>query len=70
VLTGFGDNAVLLDLRFWIADPRNGIHTVTGDVLLRVWDLYHDAGIGLPFAQRDLHLKSAVPVTVVGPPAP
>lgn len=69
ILTGFGDSAVLLDLRFWIADPKNGIHTVTHDILLRVWDAYHRAGIELPFPQRDLHLKSALPVTVVAAPA-
>ena len=56
LLTGLGDSAVELELRFWIADPRGGTANVRSDVLLRVWDLFHMAGIGFPFPQRDLNL--------------
>ena len=57
LLTGLGDSAVELELRFWIADPRGGTANVRSDVLLRVWDLFHMAGIGFPFPQRDLNLR-------------
>jgi len=63
-LAGFGESSVDLSLRFWINDPQNGIANVRGHVLLGVWDLFHQHGIEIPFAQRDLHLKSAVPLEV------
>lgn len=57
-LTGFGDSAVEFDLRFWIADPENGMANVTSDVLMELWDRLHEAGVEIPYPQRDLHLKS------------
>ena len=61
-LMGFGDNAVDLELRVWIKDPQGGVANVTSSVLLRIWDLYAENGIDFPFPQRDLHIKSAVPI--------
>lgn len=63
-LMKFGSDAIELELRIWISDPQNGVANVTSDVLLAVWDLYHANDIEFPFAQRDLHLKSAVPLDV------
>src|SRR5690606_18137012 len=48
----FGDNSIQLELRFWINDPRAGIHNVRSDVFKRIWDLYAANGIALPFPQR------------------
>ncbi|HEV7995322.1 MAG TPA: mechanosensitive ion channel domain-containing protein [Stellaceae bacterium] len=56
-VTGFGDSAVNLILRFWIADPANGVTNVKGDVLLGLWDAFLERGIELPFPQRDLHIR-------------
>lgn len=64
LLKTFGDDAVDLELRIWIADPRNGVSNIRSEVMLEVWDLYHRHGIEFPFAQRDLHLTSAVPLRV------
>jgi len=55
---GFGDSSVNLELRIWINDPANGRANVISDVLLIVWDLFHENDIGIPFPQQDLHLKS------------
>ena len=60
----FGDNSIQLELRFWINDPRAGIHNVRSDVFKRIWDLYAANGIALPFPQRDVNLKSAAPLPV------
>jgi small-conductance mechanosensitive channel len=65
LIIAFGDSAVDLELRLWINDPRNGVHNVKSQVLMRVWELYRQHGIEFPYPQRDLHLKTAVPVTVV-----
>jgi len=55
---GFGDSSVDLELRVWIDDPPNGRANVLSDVLLGVWDRFHEHGIEIPFPQRDLHLRS------------
>jgi small-conductance mechanosensitive channel len=58
-LTGFGDNSVDFDLRFWIIDPPNGIANVRSEIYLKIWDKFAEEGIEIPFPQRDLHLKSS-----------
>ena len=58
LLKGFGDSSVELEIRIWIDDPRNGVSNVKSEVLLGVWDRFHDHGIEIPFPQRDLHLKT------------
>ena len=55
-LVGFGDNSVDLELRFWIEDPQNGLANIRSEVLLDVWDRFKEAGIEIPFPQRDVHL--------------
>lgn len=65
LLTGFGDSAVTLELRLWIADPRNGVANVKSDVYLRIWDKFTAHGVAIPFPQRDLHLKTPVEIRVV-----
>ena len=67
LLRGFGDSSVDLEIRIWIDDPSEGRSNVTSDVLLRVWDLFREHGIEIPFPQRDLHLKSSdVPLAAAG----
>jgi small-conductance mechanosensitive channel len=56
-VTGFGDSAVNLVLRFWIEDPANGVTNIKGDVLLALWDAFHEHKVEIPFPQRDLHLR-------------
>lgn len=57
-LMGFGDSSVNLELRVWIDDPQQGRANVLNEVLLKVWDKFHENGITIPFPQRDLHVKS------------
>lgn len=63
-LMNFGSDSVELELRVWIADPKKGVANVQSDILLTVWKLYHEQGVEFPFAQRDLHIKSSVPLDV------
>ena len=60
-LLEFGDNSINLEIRFWIRDPQNGIANVKTEVLLGVWDRFHEHGIEIPFPQRDLHIRSVAP---------
>ena len=59
LLRGFGDSSVDLEIRVWITDPQNGRGNITSECLLKVWDLFHEHAIEIPFPQRDLHIKSA-----------
>lgn len=60
-LLEFGDSSVNLEIRFWIRDPQNGVANVKTEVLLGVWDRFHEHGIEIPFPQRDLHIRSVDP---------
>jgi small-conductance mechanosensitive channel len=61
----FGDSTVNLQLRVWINDPKNGLANVKDAVLMAVWDSFHANGIEIAFPQRDLHIKSAVPLKIL-----
>jgi small-conductance mechanosensitive channel len=56
-VTGFGDSAVDMLLRFWIEDPANGVTNIKGDVLLGLWDAFHEHQIEFPLPQRELHIR-------------
>lgn len=64
LLKGFGDSAVDLEVRLWVNDPQKGVSNVKSDVLLLIWDKFHEHDIGIPFPQRDLHLKSPADLSV------
>ena len=54
-LTGFGENRVEHDILVWISDPEGGVGNVKSDVLNRLWLLFRDNGISIPYPQRVLH---------------
>jgi small-conductance mechanosensitive channel len=56
LLTGFGDSAVNLQVRFWINDPMNGRANITSAMLMGIWERFTENGIKIPYPQRDLHL--------------
>ena len=58
LLMGFGDSSVDLEIRIWIQDPMNGCSNVKSEVLLGVWEKFHEHGVEIPYPQRDLHLRS------------
>jgi small-conductance mechanosensitive channel len=60
----FADSTVNLQLRVWIDDPKNGIENVKNAILLKTWESFHANGIEIAFPQRDLHIKSAVPLNI------
>ena len=62
LLKRFGDSSVDLEVRFWIGDPELGVANVESDVLLEVWKLFRANNIEIPFPQRDLHIRSGLPI--------
>ncbi len=57
LLMGFGDSSIDFEIRFWITDPEEGVSGVRSDVYKRLWQLFRENGIEIPFPQRDLNLR-------------
>jgi small-conductance mechanosensitive channel len=57
-LVAFGESSVDHEILVWIADPQSGVGGVRSEILNRVWTLFRENGIELPFPQRDIHVKS------------
>lgn len=57
LITGFGDNSIDHELRAWITDPAEGVANVTSEIYYRVWELFQEHGVEIPFPQRDVHMK-------------
>lgn len=58
LLRGFGDNSIDLEVRFWIADPGQGVNNVASEVLVAIWQSFKDNDVEFPFPQRDVHIRS------------
>lgn len=58
-LMGFGDSSVDFELRFWIQDPEEGMANIRSDVYTRIWELFKEHNIEIPFPQRDLHIRTS-----------
>lgn len=58
LVVGFGENGLDLELRFWVADVRNGVHNVSSEVFLEILDLFREHNITVPLPQRYLHVQS------------
>lgn len=54
-LTAFGDSRVDHEILVWISDPEGGVGNVKSDVLGRVWQLFRDNNIAIPYPQRVIH---------------
>ncbi|MBV9912843.1 MAG: mechanosensitive ion channel [Sinobacteraceae bacterium] len=61
-LMAFEDYGMKLEVRFWIADPMNGVNNVRSDVNRGIWKLFQQHGVKMPVAQRELRM--------LGPPEP
>jgi small-conductance mechanosensitive channel len=59
-LMAFGDSGIALELRVWIQDPEAGLGSVRSDINLAIWRSFKDAGIVIPYPQRDLHIRSGL----------
>lgn len=53
---GFGDNSLDFSVRFWARMSDNRMQ-IAGDVRAAILARFREAGIEIPFPQRDLHLR-------------
>ena len=56
-LDGYGDSSVDFIIHCWIQDPEDGVGNVKSEVLKKLWDLFQEEGIEIPFPQRDINLR-------------
>src|SRR3546814_18903865 len=56
-LTAFGERSVEHEIRIWIKDPEAGVGSVRSEIHNRLWLLFKENGIELPFPQRDIRVK-------------
>ena len=60
---GFGDSSLKFDLLVWIEDPTRQ-YFVVSDLNFAIVRAFRERNITIPFPQRDLHVRSAVPMSV------
>jgi small-conductance mechanosensitive channel len=64
-LMAFEDYGMRIEVRFWIADPMNGVNNVRSDVNRAIWKIFRANGVKIPVAQRELRmLEKAPPMTI------
>ncbi|MEP2235539.1 MAG: mechanosensitive ion channel domain-containing protein [Alteripontixanthobacter sp.] len=56
-LDEYGDSSVNFVIHCWIRDPESGIGNVKSQVLKKLWDLFQEHDVEIPFPQRDLNLR-------------
>lgn len=59
----FGDSSLNFDLLVWIEDPTRE-YFVISDLNFAIVQAFRDRNITIPFPQRDLHVRSVVPMSL------
>jgi small-conductance mechanosensitive channel len=65
-LMGFNEYGFDMELRFWIADPQEGVNNVRSDVNRIIWRLFQERGITIPIAQREVIFEMKQPAGARG----
>ncbi|MGB3753725.1 MAG: mechanosensitive ion channel domain-containing protein [Parerythrobacter sp.] len=58
-LDEYGDSSVNFIIHCWITDPEEGIGNVKSEVLKKLWDLFAQEGVEIPFPQRDINVRTS-----------
>ncbi len=58
---GFGDSSLNMQLRVWIADPTR-YYNIQSEINIAIARKFREKSIEIPFPQRDLHIRSPLPV--------
>lgn len=64
IFTRFGESSLDFELRVWIADISLRLR-VTSELNQEIDRRFREAGVEIPFPQRDLHLRSVDPAVLV-----
>jgi small-conductance mechanosensitive channel len=60
-LMSFEDSGMRLEIRFWIADPVNGVNNVRSDVNRAIWRIFRLHGVTIPVPQQETRLLARRP---------
>jgi small-conductance mechanosensitive channel len=66
-LTGFGDSSLNFELLGWTRELLHRRGLLISKVNYAIHDALKKHGISIPYPQRDLHLRSAIPLSVAEP---
>jgi small-conductance mechanosensitive channel len=69
-LISFEANGMALEIRFWIADPVNGVNNVRSDVNRAIWRIFRNHGVRIPVPQQETRLLDARRQAPPGQPPP
>jgi small-conductance mechanosensitive channel len=72
-LVAFADSSINLEVGFWIDDPKNGTLLLRSDVNRAILRKFRDAGVEIPFPQREVTVKGGpadAPQALLAGPAP
>jgi small-conductance mechanosensitive channel len=67
LFAGFGDSSLDFELRAWVVDFNQGLR-VSSELRLAIDKALAEAGIEIPFPQRDLHVRSQGPAVLASNP--
>ncbi|HYJ30996.1 MAG TPA: mechanosensitive ion channel domain-containing protein [Allosphingosinicella sp.] len=56
-LRAFGESSIEHEILVWISDPEGGVGNVQSEILNRLWVLFKENGVSIPFPQRDIRIK-------------
>ncbi|MGH1421989.1 MAG: mechanosensitive ion channel family protein [Hyphomonas sp.] len=68
-IQSFGDEAIELEIGFWIDDPENGTGNVASDVLRAIWKLFNENGISIPLRREEVLIEPGSTIKVEMVPA-
>jgi small-conductance mechanosensitive channel len=57
-LVEFADSSIDHEILCWIADPEAGVGNVRSAVLNRLWELFKENGIEIPFPRREVLIRN------------
>lgn len=58
-LREYGDNSINFILTFWLDDIDIGRWYMQSEIMFRIWELFKEHNIEIPFPQRDIHIRSS-----------
>ncbi len=67
LLRKFGDSSWNMELRAWISDPKRH-PVITSELNCAIVRKFRKYGVEIPFPQRDLHVRSPLPVPLSSSP--
>ena len=53
---GFGESGIDMMLSFWVADPEEGSAALQSELYQKMWKLFKQHGIGIPYPQREIRV--------------